>query len=81
MKKTSCGRSGVTWPPCGICGNNGREARRGYGSRMGTWYWIGVSAGLGAAIGILLAGAPAARTRGRIAVIVWPELRVPASAS
>jgi hypothetical protein len=38
---------------------------------MGTWYWIGVSAGLGAAIGILLAGAAGSRGRGgRIAVIV-----------
>jgi hypothetical protein len=30
---------------------------RGYGSRMGSWYWIGVSAGLGAAVGILIAAA------------------------
>ena len=30
---------------------------------MGTWYWIGVSAGLGAAVGILLAAAVGAAVR------------------
>jgi hypothetical protein len=28
---------------------------RGYGSGVGSWYWIGVSVGLGAAAGVLLA--------------------------
>lgn len=27
---------------------------RGYGSCMGSWYWIGVSVGVGAAVGVLL---------------------------
>src|SRR5262245_30024287 len=36
---------------------------RGYGSRMGSWYWIGVSAGLGAAVGILIAAAVGAAVR------------------
>ncbi|HEU5476835.1 MAG TPA: hypothetical protein VFU64_03285 [Gaiellaceae bacterium] len=30
---------------------------------MGSWYWIGVSAGLGAAVGILVAGAVGAAVR------------------
>lgn len=29
---------------------------RGYGSAVGSWYWIGVSVGLGAAAGVVLAG-------------------------
>lgn len=37
---------------------------------MGTWYWIGVSAGLGAAIGVLLAGAFGGGRGPRIAVIL-----------
>lgn len=41
-----------TWPASKKRGN----ALRGYGSGMGSWYWIGVSAGLGTAWGI--AGRP-----------------------
>ena len=37
---------------------------------MGSWYWIGVSAGLGAAVGVLLAGASGAGRGARIAVIL-----------
>ncbi|HEY3462762.1 MAG TPA: hypothetical protein VGK62_04830 [Gaiellaceae bacterium] len=37
---------------------------------MGSWYWIGVSAGLGAAVGVLLSGATGAGRGGRIAVIL-----------
>lgn len=37
---------------------------------MGAWYWIGVSAGLGAAVGVLLSGATGAGRGGRIAVIL-----------
>jgi hypothetical protein len=37
---------------------------------MGSWYWIGVSAGLGAAIGVLLSGVTGAGRGGRIAVIL-----------
>jgi hypothetical protein len=37
---------------------------------MGAWYWIGVSAGLGAAVGVLLAGTAGAGRGGRIAVIL-----------
>lgn len=36
---------------------------------MGAWYWIGVSAGLGAAIGVLVAGF-AARAAAVVAVLV-----------
>ena len=36
---------------------------RGYGSHVGTWYWIGVSAGLGAAVGIFIAAAAGAAVR------------------
>ncbi len=43
---------------------------RGYGSAVGSWYWIGVSAGLGAAVGVLLSGASGAGRGGRIAVIL-----------
>ena len=35
---------------------------------MGAWYWIGVCAGLGVGVGVLLAGLRTARTR--IAAIV-----------
>jgi hypothetical protein len=44
------------------------KGARGYGSRMGTWYWIGVSAGLGAAVGILIAAAVGAAARTIIVV-------------
>ena len=37
---------------------------------MGSWYWIGVSAGLGAAAGVLLSGSAGAGRPGRIAVIL-----------
>jgi hypothetical protein len=37
---------------------------------MGSWYWIGVSAGLGAAVGVLLSGAVGAGRGSRIAVIL-----------
>ena len=37
---------------------------------MGAWYWIGVSAGLGAAIGVLLAGAAGGGRGARLAVIL-----------
>jgi hypothetical protein len=37
---------------------------------MGSWYWIGVSAGLGAAVGVLLSGVTGAGRGGRIAVIL-----------
>ena len=37
---------------------------------MGSWYWIGVSAGLGSAIGVLLAGAAGTGRGWRIAVIL-----------
>jgi hypothetical protein len=43
---------------------------RGYGSPMGSWYWIGVSAGLGAAVGVLLSGAGSGGRGRRIAVIL-----------
>jgi hypothetical protein len=43
---------------------------RGYGYPMGSWYWIGVSAGLGAAIGVLLAGFGSGGRGARIAVIL-----------
>ena len=43
---------------------------RGYGSLMGPWYWIGVSAGLGTAVGVLLAGAGSGGRGARIAVIL-----------
>lgn len=36
---------------------------RGYGSAVGSWYWIGVSAGLGAAVGIFIAAAMGAAVR------------------
>ena len=35
---------------------------------MGTWYWVGVSAGLGAAVGILIAAAVGAAVRSVIVV-------------
>ena len=70
-KKMSSGRwSGVTGPLCGICANNGREARAVTVSRMGSWYWIGVSAGLGAAVGVLFAGAAGTGRVWRIAAVV-----------
>ena len=50
--------------------DNEREARAVTVPRMGTWYWIGVSAGLGAAIGVLLAGAFGGGRGARIAVIL-----------
>jgi hypothetical protein len=37
---------------------------------VGSWYWIGVSVGLGAAIGVLLAGLAGAGRVWRVAVIV-----------
>jgi hypothetical protein len=37
-------------------GSQRRGGPRGYGSRVGSWYWIGVSVGLGAAAGVLVAG-------------------------
>ena len=37
---------------------------------MGSWYWIGVSAGLGAAVGVLLSGAFGGGRGARIAVIL-----------
>ena len=37
---------------------------------MGSWYWIGVSAGLGTAIGVLLAGVLASTRAGLIAALV-----------
>jgi hypothetical protein len=37
---------------------------------MGSWYWIGVSAGLGAAVGILLSGAASGGRGSRIVVIL-----------
>jgi asparagine N-glycosylation enzyme membrane subunit Stt3 len=37
---------------------------------MGSWYWIGVSAGLGAAVGVLLSGAAGGGRGSRIAVIL-----------
>jgi hypothetical protein len=37
---------------------------------VGSWYWIGVSAGLGTAIGVLLAGAAGGGRGARIAVIL-----------
>jgi len=37
---------------------------------VGSWYWIGVSAGLGAAAGVLLAGAAGGGRGERIAVIL-----------
>ena len=37
---------------------------------MGSWYWIGVSAGLGVAIGVLFAGFAGAGRGARIAVIL-----------
>lgn len=46
------------------------KGARGYGSRVGSWYWIGVSAGLGAAVGVLLSGATDEGRGRRIAVIV-----------
>jgi hypothetical protein len=45
-----------TEPPQQVCWGKRAESLRGYGSRVGTWYWIGVSVGLGAAAGVLLAG-------------------------
>ena len=43
---------------------------RGYGSHVGSWYWIGVSAGLGTAVGVLLAGSFGSGRGQRIAVIL-----------
>jgi hypothetical protein len=43
---------------------------RGYGSGVGSWYWIGVCAGLGAAIGVLFAGLVGTGRSGRIAAIL-----------
>jgi hypothetical protein len=37
---------------------------------MGSWYWIGVSAGLGAAVGVLLSGGFGGGRGSRIAVIL-----------
>ena len=37
---------------------------------MGSWYWIGVSAGLGTAVGVLLAGSFGAGRAQRVAVIL-----------
>jgi hypothetical protein len=45
------------------CAHNGREARAVTVTPMGSWYWIGVSAGLGAAVGILIAAAVGAAVR------------------
>jgi hypothetical protein len=41
---------------------------------MGSWYWIGVSAGLGAAVGVLLAGAVGATRAVLVAVGVAAAL-------
>ena len=43
---------------------------RGYGYPVGSWYWIGVSAGLGVAVGVLLGGSFGTGRAQRIAVIV-----------
>jgi hypothetical protein len=64
VKKTSCGRLS------GAMSQQRTSSARGYGSSVGSWYWIGVSAGLGAAAGVLLAGATGAGRGGRIAVIL-----------
>jgi len=57
-----------------LVGSHLREQRargaRGYGSSVGSWYWIGVSAGLGAAAGVLLAGAFGSGRGARIAAIL-----------
>lgn len=45
-------------------------AARGYGSAVGSWYWIGVSAGLGTAVGVLLAGSLGTGRAQRVAVIL-----------
>jgi hypothetical protein len=37
---------------------------------VGSWYWIGVSAGLGAAVGVLVAGLAGSGRLGRIAALV-----------
>ena len=39
-------------------------------SRMGSWYWIGVSAGLGAAVGVLFAGVAGTGRAWRITAVV-----------
>jgi len=51
-------------------GGQRTEAARGYGSGVGSWYWIGVSAGLGTAVGVLLAGSLGTGRAQRIAVIL-----------
>ena len=56
-------------PPNGLRRQRTKGAR-GYGSPMGSWYWIGVSAGLGAAIGVALAGPAGAGRSWRITVVV-----------
>src|SRR5262249_29121803 len=65
VKNTSSGCSGVTSSllACGNLREQRAKGARGYGSRMGAWYWIGVSAGLGAAVGILIAAAAGAGVR------------------
>jgi hypothetical protein len=51
-------------------GGQRTRAARGYGSAVGSWYWIGVSAGLGTAVGVLLAGSLGAGRVQRVAVIL-----------
>ena len=43
---------------------------RGYGSPVGSWYWIGVCAGLGAAVGVLFAGLSGNGRAWRIAAVI-----------
>ena len=37
---------------------------------MGSWYWIGLAVGLGAALGVLCAGALASTTIGTLLAVV-----------
>ena len=57
VKKTRSGRFSVTdGLLAGSLDEQRRRGTRGYGSHVGSWYWIGVSAGLGAAAGVLFGG-------------------------
>jgi hypothetical protein len=57
VKNTSSGRSsGVTQSSSVGSPEQRGDGARGYGSGVGSWYWIGVSVGLGTAVGVLLAG-------------------------
>ena len=69
MKKTSSGRSvGHVDLLSGICGRQPDETARAVTvPAMGSWYWIGVCAGLGAAVGVLFARRRGHGSRGRIA--------------